>query len=192
VDTLLASRYSQVLSLMACVSGIYGLKSSSLSRFLNHVLGGTDSSNVFNHTAQTCARKYPYSGFTADLAATITSTTQNSFRTISGFNLTPFPRYSTGQLGTAAFTAPVAGYYAFFANVRFDGACANFFRLMIVKNGDNDVANGAMRINPSPPCACMCMPSFLACTACHYPICSQGSPLLWAGSSTLPSMMSSM
>ena len=155
------------------------------------VVANVDPLNAFNDTAQTCTRKYPYYGFNADIATTITSTTLNSYRTISGFNLTPFPRYSTGQLGTAAFTAPVAGYYAFFANMRYDAACANYFRLMIVKNGDNDVANGAMRINQSPPCSCMCMHTLLTCTASHHLACLQFSRLLWAGSSRLPSMTSS-
>ncbi len=138
---------------------------------LTLVVADVDPLNAFNDTAQTCARKYPYLGFNVDVTSTIMSSTQNAYRTISGFTRTPFPRYSTGQLGTAAFTAPVAGYYAFFANMRYDAACANYFRLMIVKNGDNDVANGAMRINQSPPCLCMCMHALLTCTASHHVMC---------------------
>lgn len=71
-----------------------------------------------------------------------------------------YPRWSSGQLGSTNFVAPVAGVYVFFANVRFDAtASSNYYRLMIVKNADNDYANGAMHINGAPPSNCtFCSP----------------------------------
>jgi hypothetical protein len=57
-------------------------------------------------------------------------------------------------MGSSQFTAPVTGYYAFFGNVRYDAANGAYYRLMIVKNGDNEVNSGGMHINGVPPTNC--------------------------------------
>lgn len=111
----------------------------------------------FNTTTGTCGRRYPYYGFLLSFTSPVTfSQPSSTFEYTGAVSMSTYPLFSTGQISGNRFVAPVAGYYAFYANVRFDlsSASSNFYRLWIVKNGVLSTGNGLQNVNNGFPNNC--------------------------------------
>jgi hypothetical protein len=82
-------------------------------------------------------------GFSVRLNAVLSSTTDNSYTTISGWTTSidqgdhffTTPHFNTS---TGIFTAPQRGYYFFAYSIRLDDLDGTFYRAGLSRNGNND------------------------------------------------------